>query len=83
MQLSQRNRWGPLTIHGDNEWNDAVSWVVYATFFAEEHNITQENVKTFKTENPEIKRFLGESGEMGKKLGLPTRLGKTDYYLCW
>ena len=62
---------GPLTIHGDNKWNDAVSWVVYATFFAEEHNITQENVKTFKTENPEIKRFLGESGKMGEKLGLP------------
>ena len=20
---------GPLTIHGDNKWNDAVSWVVY------------------------------------------------------
>ncbi len=62
---------GPLTIHGDNKWNDVVSWVVYATFFAEEHNITQKNIKTFETENPEIKRFLGESGEIGKKLGLP------------
>ena len=62
---------GPLTIHGDNKWNDAVSWVVYATFFAEEHKITQKNVKSFKTDNPEIKRFLGDAGEMGKKLGLP------------
>ena len=62
---------GPLTIHGDNKWNDAVSWVVYATFFAEEHKITQKNVKSLKTDNPEIKRFLGDSGEMGKKLGLP------------
>ena len=58
---------GPLTIHGDNKWNDVVSWVVYATFFAEEHNITQKNVNTLKSDNPEIKRFLGESGEMGKK----------------
>lgn len=62
---------GPLTIHGDNKWNDVVSWVVYATFFAEEHEITQENVKNYKTENPEIKRFLGDAGEMGEKLGLP------------
>ena len=63
---------GPVTIHGDNKWNDVVSWVVYATFFAEEHNITQANVSTFATENPEIKRFLGidESGGMGEKLGL-------------
>ena len=50
---------GPVTIHGDNKWNDVVSWVVYATFFAEEHGITQANVNTFETENPEIKRFLG------------------------
>ncbi len=62
---------GPLTIHGDNKWNDAVSWVVYATFFAEEHNITQKNIESMKTDNPEIKRFLGDTGEMGKKLGLP------------
>ncbi len=61
---------GPATIHGDNQWNDIVSWVVYATFFAEEYGITQANVKTFKTDNPEIKRFLGESGNTGEKLGL-------------
>ena len=62
---------GPVTVHGDNKWNDVVSWVVYATFFAEEHGITQANVKTYKTGKLEIKRFLGETGDMGKKLGLP------------
>ncbi|MFQ5793895.1 MAG: amino acid ABC transporter substrate-binding protein [Candidatus Bipolaricaulia bacterium] len=61
---------GPLTIHGDNPWNDVVSWVVYATFFAEEHGITQANVNTFTTFNPEVQRFLGVSGDMGEKLGL-------------
>ena len=61
---------GPVTIHGDNKWNDVVSWVVYATFFAEEHGITQSNVSTFKADNPEIRRFLGETGDMGGKLGL-------------
>ena len=64
---------GPVTVHGDNKWNDVVSWVVYATFFAEEHGITQANVNTFETENPEIKRFLGtdDGTGMGGKLGLP------------
>ncbi len=61
---------GPVTVHGDNKWNDVVSWVVYATFFAEEHGITQDNVNTFETKNPEIQRFLGESGDVGEKLGL-------------
>ncbi len=67
---------GPVTIHGDNKWNDAVSWIVYATFFAEEHKITKANVSGFKTDNPEIKRFLGETGEMGKKLELPNDWAK-------
>ena len=62
---------GPVTVHGDNKWNDVVSWVVYATFFAEEHEITQANVRTFETDNPEIKRFLGKTGDTGKQLGLP------------
>lgn len=62
---------GPVTVHGDNQWNDIVSWVVYATFFAEEHDITQANVKDFKTGKIEIKRFLGEIGNMGENLGLP------------
>ena len=61
---------GPVTIHGDNKWNDVVSWVVYATFFAEEHGITRSNVSTFTSKNPEIERFLGKTGDMGGKLGL-------------
>ena len=61
---------GPVTVHGDNKWNDVVSWVVYATFFAEEHGITKANVGTFETQNPEIQRFLGKTGDIGEKLGL-------------
>lgn len=61
---------GPATVHGDNKWNDVVSWVVYATFFAEEYGITRANVGAFQTTNPEIQRFLGTTGDMGKNLGL-------------
>lgn len=61
---------GPLTRHGDNEWSDIVGWVVYATFFAEEHGITQANVRTFESEDPEVRRFLGLEADLGAKLGL-------------
>jgi len=61
---------GPLTRHGDDEWFDIVKWTVFATFFAEEHGITQANVATFTSDNPEIRRFLGLEGGMGAKLGL-------------
>ena len=58
--------------HGDDQWYDLISWVFFATFIAEEHGITSENIDEVKanTTNPEVKRFLGLEGEMGAKLGL-------------
>ena len=61
---------GPLTRHGDDQWYDIVSWVVNATFFAEEYGITQANVAGFESDNPEVRRFLGQEGGLGAMLGL-------------
>jgi general L-amino acid transport system substrate-binding protein len=63
---------GPVVRHGDDQWFDIVRWAVFATFFAEEKNITSANVDQVKasTTNPEIKRFLGLEGDLGTKLGL-------------
>ncbi|HEX6971218.1 MAG TPA: amino acid ABC transporter substrate-binding protein [Limnochordia bacterium] len=61
----------PSTIHGDDQWADVVRWVVYATFYAEEVGITSKNVRQFlDSDNPEIQRFLGRSGNLGAALGL-------------
>jgi general L-amino acid transport system substrate-binding protein len=61
----------PLTAHGDHNWNDIVSWVVYATIEAEELGITSENIGEFAgSANPVVARFLGETGELGSALGL-------------
>ena len=63
---------GPLSAHGDNEWADVIRWVTYALFFAEEKGITQANVGSFDSTNPEINRFLGspDEADLGAKLGL-------------
>ena len=61
---------GPLVRHGDDEWFDIVKWTVFATFFAEEHGITQANALTFESTNPEVRRFLGVESGMGAKLSL-------------
>lgn len=61
---------GPATRHGDNQWHDIVTWVVFATFFAEEYGINQANVDSFTSENPEVNRFLGKEGGLGAMLGL-------------
>lgn len=57
---------------GDPQWRDIVNWAVYATFEAEERGITSKNVdENLKTDNISLQRFLGVSGDLGEKLGLP------------
>lgn len=60
----------PLVRHGDNHWKDLVSWVVYALFFADEHNISQSGIDLFVPTTSEEESFLGISGALGKKIFL-------------
>jgi general L-amino acid transport system substrate-binding protein len=62
---------GPVVRNGDSEWFDAVKWITYVPVQAEEFGITAENVDhQRKSTNPEIRRFLGQEGDLGKQLGL-------------
>lgn len=62
---------GPVVRQGDAQWRDIVAWTVYAMFAAEEFGVTSENVDEMKnSDNAEIARLLGTSGELGKALGL-------------
>ena len=61
----------PVVRHGDDVWYDIVKFSVMALINAEEFGITSKNVdKMLKSQNPEIKRFLGVTPGMGKALGL-------------
>ncbi len=63
---------GPVVRHGDNQWGDVVRWALFAMIQAEESEITSGNVDKMKdTKNPDVRRFLGLEGDMGKSLGLP------------
>ncbi len=62
---------GPLTRHGDNNWNDVVSWTVYCTINAEFVGATSENVDSLLGgDDPVITDLLGETGDLGQNLGL-------------
>ncbi|HEC36216.1 MAG TPA: amino acid ABC transporter substrate-binding protein [Anaerolineae bacterium] len=62
---------GPLTAHGDDQWNDVVRWVVWGMMQAEESGVNSQNVDAMLSSNdPTIKRLLGVEGEMGTSLGL-------------
>ncbi|BAO94059.1 transporter substrate-binding domain-containing protein [Caballeronia insecticola] len=56
---------------GDPKWAAALSWIVYATFEAEDEGITSKNLDTFlKTQDPYIAKFLGVNGSLGQDFGM-------------
>ncbi|MBI4782857.1 MAG: amino acid ABC transporter substrate-binding protein [Oscillatoriophycideae cyanobacterium NC_groundwater_1537_Pr4_S-0.65um_50_18] len=62
---------GPVTVNNDSRWYDVVRWVTYGLIQAEEFGITQANVdQKLQDPSPDIKRFLGTDGDLGKQLGL-------------
>ncbi|MBM7540387.1 amino acid ABC transporter substrate-binding protein [Amphibacillus cookii] len=62
---------GPTVRHGDDQWFDIVKWVTLATIEAEELGITSENIEDFLgSEDPVVRRFMGEEGELGQMLGI-------------
>ncbi|WP_322995084.1 amino acid ABC transporter substrate-binding protein [Castellaniella sp.] len=65
---------GPMVRQGDDEWFMVIRWALMAMLEAEEYGITSQNVdEMLKSDNPNIQRILGVSGDMGKGLGLDKR----------
>jgi general L-amino acid transport system substrate-binding protein len=62
---------GPVIRKGDWKFFDLVRWTHIARLQAEEFGITSANVtERLHDTNPDVKRFLGVSGEFGKMLGV-------------
>ena len=66
----------PASIGGDQRLSDAIRWVIYSLFAAEEFGINQKNIDNKVIEaklNPNLtslRRFLGIDGNLGNKIGL-------------
>lgn len=65
---------GSMVRKGDDKWYDIVRWVHYAQVSAENLGVAQANVDGFAaTTNPDVKRLLGQEGDLGRALGLDNR----------
>jgi general L-amino acid transport system substrate-binding protein len=65
---------GPIVRHGDDQWFDLVKWTLMAMIEAEEQGVTQANVdEMLKSNNPEVQRLLGVSGNFGGGLGVDNK----------
>ena len=64
---------GPLTGNNDSAWFDTVKWVTFALIEAEELCLTADNIEEIaaSTDDPNIKRFVGDEGTLGSDMGLP------------
>jgi general L-amino acid transport system substrate-binding protein len=75
--LPQRISKEPLGVavrHGDDQWLDIVRWSVFALIEAEELGITQANVEeSLSSDNPAVRRLLGQAGDHGPFMGLDRR----------
>lgn len=70
-EIAGKDPMGPVVRHGDNQWKDIVTWVVFAMIEAEEAGVTSENVDSFKdTTDQNIRRLLGITPGLGRALGL-------------
>jgi general L-amino acid transport system substrate-binding protein len=63
---------GPMVRQGDSQWAHVVRWVYFALIAAEELGLTSANVEERRraSENPEEKRLLGSTDDLGQKIGL-------------
>ena len=67
---------GPVVVDGQEDFADAVNWIVIATIQAEEFDITSENIdEQLESDDPGIRLLLGQPVEgeaFDPGLGLPT-----------
>ncbi|WP_116472702.1 amino acid ABC transporter substrate-binding protein [Zobellella maritima] len=62
---------GPVVRQGDDQWFNVVKWTHFAMVNAEELGINQGNVdEMLKSDNPDIRRLLGNDADFGKGMGL-------------
>ncbi|HEX9462259.1 MAG TPA: amino acid ABC transporter substrate-binding protein [Alphaproteobacteria bacterium] len=61
----------PAVRQGDSKWADIVRWSFFAMLEGEEFGLTSANIDSKMNDpNPNIQRFVGKTGDMGKQLGL-------------
>ena len=66
---------GPYIRDDDEEWLDLIRWSVMALIDAEELGLTQANAESQRrlSRLPQVRRLLGEEGELGKALRVDPR----------
>jgi general L-amino acid transport system substrate-binding protein len=73
-ELISKEPLGPSVRQGDDQWFNVVKWSLFAMLEAEERGVTSANVdEMLKSQDPNIQRLLGVTGDLGKGMGLDNK----------
>ena len=62
-----------FTVANDSRWRNALRWIIYASFQAEEIKVGSADVaQATKSSDPFVLKFLGTGASFGPDFGLPT-----------
>jgi general L-amino acid transport system substrate-binding protein len=65
---------GMMVRKGDDKFFDVVRWTLFAMIQAEESGVSSKNVdEMLKSTNPDIRRLLGNEGDLGKAMGVDNK----------
>ena len=67
---------GPSVRQGDDQWFNIVKWALFLQVNAEEYGVSSSNVDAMlESDDPNVSRIVGTSGDLGSLLGLPSDWG--------
>lgn len=67
---------GPAVRQGDDQWFNIVKWALFLQINAEEYGVSSSNVDDMlESDDPNVSRIVGTSGDLGSLLGLPSDWG--------
>ena len=71
-EMLDKSPFAGFTVANDSRWRNALRWITYATFQAEESKIDSKSLSTaLKSGDPFVQKFLGVNGSFGPDFGLP------------
>ena len=71
-EVLDKSPFAGFTVANDSRWRNALRWITYASFQAEESKISSKNIATeLKTADPFAQKFLGVGASFGPDFGLP------------
>ncbi len=71
-EMLDKSPFAGFTVANDSRWRNALRWITFATFQAEELKIGTKDLETArKSADPFVQKFLGVNASFGPDFGLP------------